>query len=76
MKIYEDCRGRNCILSIALIDYQRAFDSVPHSWVVMSIGLVGVKCKFVRFCKLSMDKWNTSLILKTKQEVMHSNPFC
>ena len=28
----------------------------------------------VRFCKLSMEKWNTRLNLKTKQEVMQSQP--
>jgi len=29
--IYEDCRRRNKNLSIAWIDYQKVFDSVPHS---------------------------------------------
>ena len=32
-KIYEDCRRRNKNLSIAWIHYQKAFDSIPHSWV-------------------------------------------
>jgi hypothetical protein len=58
--IYEDCR-RNTNLSIAWIDYQKAFDSVPHSWVEKSIALVAVNSKIVRFCKLSMEKWNTRL---------------
>jgi hypothetical protein len=31
--IYKDCRRRNKNLSIAWIDYQKAFDSIPHSWV-------------------------------------------
>ena len=62
------------IIIIAWIDYQKAFDSVPHSWVEKSIKLVGVNGKIVRFCKLSMEKWNTRLILKTKQEVMQSQP--
>jgi hypothetical protein len=31
--IYEDCRGRDNNLSIAWIEYQKAFDSVPHSRV-------------------------------------------
>jgi hypothetical protein len=57
--IYEDCRRRNKNLSIAWIDYQKAFDSVPHSWVKRSIELAGVNSKIVRFCKLSMEKWNT-----------------
>jgi len=60
--IYEECRRRNKNLSIAWIDYQKAVDSVPHSWVEKSIELVGVNSKIVRFCKLSMEKWNTRLI--------------
>jgi len=57
--IYEDCRRRNKNLIIGWIDYQKAFDSVPHSWVEKSIALVGVNNKIVRFCKLFMEKWNT-----------------
>ena len=59
--IYEYCRRRNKNLSIAWIDYQKAFDSVPHSWVEKSIELVGVNSKIVRFFELSMEKWNTRL---------------
>jgi hypothetical protein len=59
--IYEDCRRRNKNLSIAWTDYQKAFHGVPHSWVEKSIELVGVNSKIVRFCKLSMKKWGTSL---------------
>ena len=38
-----------------------------------SIELVEVNSKIVRFSKLSIEKWNTRLILKTK-EVMQSQP--
>jgi len=72
--IYEDCSRRNKNLIIAWIDYQKAFDSVPHSWVEKSIALVAVNSKIVRFCKISMEKWNTRLILKTKQEIKQSQP--
>ena len=72
--ICEDCSGRNKNLSIAWIDYQKALDSVPHSWVEKSIAMVGVNSKIVRFCKLSVEKWKTSLLLKTKQEVIQSQP--
>jgi hypothetical protein len=58
--IYEDCRRRNKNLSIAWIDYQKAFDSVPHSWVKKSIEMVEVNSKIIRFCKLSMEKWSKS----------------
>ena len=61
--IYEDCKRRNNNIIIAWIDYQKAFDSVPHSWVQKSIALVGVNSKIVRFCKLFMEKWNTRLLM-------------
>ena len=47
--IYEDCRRRNKNLSIAWIDYQKAFDSVPRSWVEKSIELVGLNSKILNF---------------------------
>jgi hypothetical protein len=72
--IFEDCKRRKNNLSIAWIDYKKAFDSIPHSWVEKSIELVGVNSKIVTFCKLSMEKWYTMLQLKTKQEVMQSQP--
>jgi len=62
--IYEDCRRRNRNLNRAWIDYQKAFDGIPHSWVEKSIELVGVNSKIVRFCKLSMKKRNTRLFFK------------
>jgi hypothetical protein len=66
--IYENCRRKNKNLSIAWTDYQKAFDSVRHSWVEKSIALVGVKSKIVRFCKLSMEKWKTRLFKKQSKK--------
>jgi hypothetical protein len=57
---------------MTLIDYEKAFDSVPHSWIEKSIELIGVNNKTVKFCKLSMEKWSTKLQLKTNQELMQS----
>jgi len=36
--------------------------------------LVEVNSKIFRFCKLSMEKWNTRFFFKTKQEVMRLQP--
>jgi len=58
--IYEDCRTRKKDLSVAWIDYLKAFDSVPHSWVEKLTALLGVKSKIVRFCKF-LWKWYTML---------------
>jgi len=54
--VNEDCRRKKKSLSIAWIDYQKAFDSVPHNWAEKSIAFVGVNSKIVRFCKLSIEE--------------------
>jgi hypothetical protein len=52
--IYEDCkRGKNNLCS-AWINYQKAHDGIPHSWVEKPIELVKVNSKTVRLCKSSM----------------------
>jgi hypothetical protein len=68
--MHEECNRRKKNLSIAWIYYQKAFRSVPHSWVRKSMELVGADSKIVGFCRLSMKKWNTTLHLKTKHEVV------
>jgi hypothetical protein len=45
--VYEDCRRRNKNLSIAWIDYQKAFDTVPHSWVEKTIEWVRLNSKIL-----------------------------
>ena len=32
--ILENCKKRKKNLSTAWIDYKKAFDSVPHSWII------------------------------------------
>jgi hypothetical protein len=69
--ILEDSKKRKKNLSIAWTDYQKAFDSVPYSWIEKSIELLGVNNKIINFCKSSMEKWRT-LQLKTNQELLQS----
>jgi hypothetical protein len=57
---------------MAWIDYQKAFDSVPCSWMEKSTELIGVNNEIVKFCTLSMEKWSTELLLKTNRELIQS----
>jgi hypothetical protein len=68
----EDSKKRKKNLSIGWIDYQKAFDKVPHSRIEKSIELLGVNNKIINFCKSSMEKWRTRLQLKTNQELLQS----
>jgi hypothetical protein len=74
MVIYEDCRRRNKNLIIAWIDYQKAFDSVRQSWLEQSIELAGVNGKIFDFVNYLWRNETGSFYLKTKQEIMQSQP--
>jgi hypothetical protein len=72
--IYEHCKRRKNNLSSAWIDYQKAYDGIPHSSVEKPIELVRVHSKTIRLSKSSTNKWNKRFQLKTKQEEMQSQP--
>ena len=36
-----DCKQGKTNLAIAQIDYKKAYDSVPHSWMLETLDLVG-----------------------------------
>ena len=48
-------------LSVAWIDYKKAFDMVPHSWIVECLGMVGVSEQIKLFLSESMKAWRVDL---------------
>jgi len=42
-----ECKSRKNILSMAWIDYQKAFDRVPHRWIIKSLELIGINNKVI-----------------------------
>ena len=50
-------------LMINWIDYKKAFDSVPHEWILRSLELFKVSPRVVGFLKHNMKNWKTQLIL-------------
>ena len=47
--ILEDARRRQRKLNMAWIDYKKAFDSVPHSWILRCLELYKVNNSIIRF---------------------------
>ena len=47
--ILENCKKRKRNLSCAWIDYKKAFDSVPHEWILRSLELFKVSPSVVGF---------------------------
>jgi len=61
------CRKKKCM---AWIDYQKAFDRVPHSWIIKSLELNGINNKVTSFTKKVMIYWRTRTRLYTENKLI------
>ena len=62
--IMEDCKTRKKNLTTSWIDYRKASDSVPHSWIIKTLELYKVSPEIVNFMKVNMKNWKTTLLLR------------
>ena len=61
--ITADCIKRQTNLNIAWIDYRKAFDMVPHSWINRTLDIYKVAKNARKLLKNSMAGWNTKLMV-------------
>ena len=61
--ILEDAKRRQRNLSMAWIDYKKALDSVPHSWIIRCLELYKIDDGIRTFLKDQMTRWQTSITL-------------
>ena len=60
--ILKNCRRRLINLSMAWVDYRKAYDMVPHSWILKCLEIVrGAKNMITKIISNSMMKWKTVL---------------
>ena len=55
-------------LSTNWIDYKKAFNSVPHSWIPKSLELYQICPTITRFVRENMKSWKTILHQTTIRE--------
>jgi hypothetical protein len=65
---------KNRNLSTAWIDYKKAYDSVPHSWLIEVLYLYKIDTNIINFLKHSMKKWSTKLHLSLPKSTFESHP--
>ena len=70
----ENCHNRHSNISTAWIDYKKAFDSVPHSWILKPLEIFKVSPIIINFISESMTKWKTELYLSHSGETLKSSP--
>ena len=49
-------------MNMAWIGFRKAYDMVPHSWMIRSLELVGAAKNTVNLLKETMKNWKTNLI--------------
>ena len=59
--ILKDCRKRHINLAMAWIDYRKAYDMVPHSWIVECLEMFGIAENVKNVLIDSMKTWKTEL---------------
>ena len=60
--VLKDCKKRHNNLSMAWIDYRKAYDLVPHSWVNKCMELFRIAENLRTFLQKSMQQWRLSLM--------------
>ena len=59
--ILEDVTENHRFLITVWLDYQKAFDSVQHKWLIKALELAKVPEKIITAIKTLMKKWSTSV---------------
>ena len=57
---------------MAWIDYQKAFDKVPHSWIIKSLELLGINDKVITFTKKAITTWKTRMHRQSENKVLET----
>ena len=59
--ILRDCRKRRTNLAMAWIDYKKAYDFGPHSWIIECMEMAGIVDNLINLLQKSIDYWKVSL---------------
>ena len=68
--ILENCKKKKKNLSTAWIDYKKAFNSVPHSWILACLRMYKINPVLTTFIELSMRQWQTNMVLVHESGVL------
>ena len=57
---------------MAWIHYQKAFDRVPHSWIIKSLKFIGINNKVILFTRNVMTYWKTTTCLRAENKLIET----
>ena len=59
--ILKEVKTRKKKLAMGWIDYQKAFDMLPHSWIIDYLYSLGLNKKMITFLQSTMKNWRVEL---------------
>ena len=59
--ILKEVKTRKKNLAMGWIDYQKAFDMLPHSWMIDCLYSLGLNKKLISFLQSTMKNWRVEL---------------
>ena len=71
--ILDDAKHRQKNLSVAWIDYRKAYDSIPHDWLIKSLEIHKFDQTIIAFIKYTMSIWATTLNINMANETITTN---
>ena len=60
-EILRNCRQRLTNLSMGWLDFKKAYDMVPHSWIVEVLKMFGIAENLLKLISASMSGWQTCI---------------
>jgi hypothetical protein len=72
--IMEQARKNNRNIYTAFIDYKKAYDSVPHSWLIKILKIYKINLDLINFLSHVMKFWRTTINLSINNTKLKSEP--
>ncbi|XP_044751651.1 uncharacterized protein LOC123311647 [Coccinella septempunctata] len=60
-------------ISVAWVDYKKAFDSVPHPWLIKVLRLYGVPEEMIKLLECLMKSWRTNLTFESENQQLKTD---
>ena len=71
--IYKKVKERRKNLITVWLDYKKAFDSIPHAWIIKSLQLAKIPDMIIEAIRMLMIKWRTKLHLYAESKTIESS---
>ena len=70
--ILEEVIKNRCNLTTIWLDYQKAFDSVPHAWLIEALKLAKLPDIIIKAIEILTNNWSTNVNIHSEDESFQS----